>query len=233
MKRINVRGVAFGCVASALISAGVVIGADTEASSADTSVETATLVYVGTFASTAAKSKGIYLFMLQTQILDVSQNIMLMPLGLAAETASPTFLALDTKRRLLFAVNATKTYEDKPTGSVSAFAIDRNSGKLTLLNQRPSMGAGPCHLVLDKTGRNLLVANFDSGNVAVFPVAADGHLGEPTDFVQHEGSSIHPTRQKGPHAHCVTLDAANRFAFVCDLGLDKVMIYRFDPDEGK
>src|SRR5206468_9638376 len=103
----------------------------------------------------------------------------------------------------------------------------------TLVNRRSSMGTGPCHLMLDKQGRYLLVANYGSGSVSVLPVAADGQLGDATDVVQHTGNSINPDRQKGPHAHCVTLDAANRFVFVCDLGLDKVLAYRFDPQRGK
>ena len=190
-----------------------------------------TLVYVGTY--TGPKSKGIYLFRLQTENLDVPQNVTLVPLGLAVETPSPSFLELDLKRRLLFAVNELNAFEGKPTGSVSAFAIDRANGTLRLINQRPSMGTGPCHLVLDKARRNLLVANYGSGSVSVIPVAADGTLGAASDVVQHTGSSVNPDRQKGPHAHCVTLDAANRFVFVCDLGLDQVLAYRFDPQRGK
>lgn len=184
-----------------------------------------TLVYVGTY--TRSKSKGIYFFKLQTENLEVSQNITLAPFGLAVETSNPSFLEIDAKRRLIFAVN------ENASGTVSAFSIDARTGKLTLLNQRSSMGNGPCHLVLDREGRNILVANYGSGNVAVLPVAPDGTLGEATEVVQHTGSSVNPNRQKGPHAHCVTLDPANRFAFVCDLGLDKVFSYKFDAPRGK
>jgi 6-phosphogluconolactonase len=191
----------------------------------------ATLVYAGTY--TGPNSKGIYVFRLQTENLEVSQNILLVPMGLAVETPSPSFLEIDLKRRLLFAVNEVNEFEGKPTGAVSAFKIDDTNGKLTLLNQRASMGTGPCHLVLDKSGRNLLVANYGSGSVAVLPVAADGQLGEATDVVQHSGKSVNPDRQKGPHAHCMTLDPANRFAFACDLGLDKILTYRFDGEKGK
>ncbi len=191
----------------------------------------ATLVYAGTF--TGPKSKGIYYFRLQTEDLEVSQNITLVPLGLAAESENPSFLEIDLKRRLLFAVNEIGTFEGKATGAVSAFSIDRGTGKLALLNQRPSMGTGPCHLVLDRKGRWLFVANYGGGSVAVLPVGPDGRLGEATSFIQHTGKSIDPRRQLGPHAHCVTLDPANRFAFVCDLGLDKVMTYRFDAKYGK
>jgi 6-phosphogluconolactonase len=142
-------------------------------------------------------------------------------------------LELDLKRRLLFAVNEQDQFEGKPGGGVSAFSIDPANGKLTLLNSRSSMGTGPCHLVLDKEGKNILVANYGSGSVAVFPVGADGRLAEASSVIQHSGKSVNPERQKGPHAHCVTVDPANRFAFVCDLGLDKVLAYKFDAAQGK
>jgi 6-phosphogluconolactonase len=191
----------------------------------------ATLVYAGTY--TGPKSKGIYCFQLQAENPAVSQNITLVPLGLAAESANPSFLELDPKRRLLFAVNEIDKVEGKATGSVSAFAIDRGTGKLSLINQRPSMGTGPCHLALDKLRRWLVVANYGGGSVAVLPVAADGRLGEATSFIQHSGQSVDPKRQRGPHAHCITFDLENRFVFVCDLGLDKVLTYRFDAQQGK
>jgi 6-phosphogluconolactonase len=190
-----------------------------------------TLVYVGTY--TGPKSKGIYFFRLQTENLDVSQNITLVPLGLAAESRNPSFIELDIKRRLLFAVNEVNEFEGKPTGAVSAFSIDGDTGKLTLVNQQPSMGTGPCHLALDHERKHLLVANYGSGSVSVLPVASDGRLGAATDVVQHAGHSVNPDRQKGPHAHYVTVDPANRFALVCDLGLDKVLVYRFDAQRGK
>lgn len=192
-----------------------------------------TLVYVGTYTRGKSPGKGIYLFRLQTENLEVSQNITLVPLGLAVETPNPSFIDFDVKRRLLFAVNEIDEFDGKPTGAVSAFSIDRATGRLTLLNQRPSMGTGPCHLVLDKEKRNVLVANYGSGSVAVLPVGSDGRLGTASSVVQHSGKSIHPQRQTGPHAHCMTLDPANHFAFVCDLGLDKILTYRFDAQRGR
>lgn len=199
----------------------------------DAPLKNASLVYVGTFTETPAKSKGIYLFWLATEGNEVSANVTLMPLGVAAETPSPSFLTLDLKRRLLFCVNETETFNRKPGGGVSAFAIDPASGKLKLINQRSSMGAGPCHLVLDKTGGNVLVANYNSGNVAVLPVSADGTLGEATCVIQDAGKGPNAKRQEGPHAHCVTMSPDNKFAFVCDLGIDKVMIFKFDAEHGK
>lgn len=189
-----------------------------------------TLVYVGTYTQTT--SKGIYLFRLQTENLEVPQNVTLAPMGLAAESRNPSFLELDAKRRLLFAVNEIDDFEGQRSGAVSAFTI-RPDGTLTLLNQQSSKGTGPCHLTLDRTGRHVLIANYGGGSVTVLPVGADGRLGAATDFVQHTGSSVNPERQRGPHAHCVTMDRANRFALVCDLGLDKVLIYKFDAQRGK
>ncbi|HEY2762155.1 MAG TPA: lactonase family protein [Pirellulales bacterium] len=215
----------------ALFGCSAVAAEPDRASIRDEKLGDATLAYVGTY--TGAQSRGIYLYRLQTQNLDVSQNVTLAPLGLAVETSSPSFLEIDSGRRLLFAVNEIGDFQGKKSGAVSAFSIDPTTGKLKLINQRATMGPGPCDLVLDRTGKNLLVANYDGGSVAVLPVAADGTLGEASDFVQHEGKSINADRQQGPHVHCVTLDAANRFAFVCDLGCDKVFIYHFDAEHGK
>ena len=211
------------------IAAGVVLllailycGAESRADQTPAKPANATLVYVGTH--TGAKSKGIYLFWLQTSNLEVSQNITLVPLGLAAETPNPVFIELDPKRRLLFAVNEIDQFEGKPTGSVSAFSIDP-SGKLTLLNQRASRGAGPCHMSLDKDMRNVLVANCGSGTVAVLPIGADGRLGEATDVVTPAGKE---SKIRG-----ITIDPASHFAFTSDMASDKVMTYRFDAQQGK
>jgi 6-phosphogluconolactonase len=110
--------------------------------------------------------------------------------------------------------------------------VDPRSGALTLLNQQSSVGDGPCYLIVDKAGKNVLVANYGGGSVSVLPVGADGKLGEATAAIQHHGSSVNPQRQKEPHAHSINLDAANRFAFVADLGMDKVLIYKFDTTKG-
>lgn len=188
----------------------------------------ATLVYVGTYTTGKSTGKGIHLFALESK----GDADTLVPLGVAAETVNPSFLDIDRKRRLLFAVSEVSNFEGKQVGAVSAFSIDPATGKLTLINQQPSMGTGPCHLVLDNAGRHVLVANYGSGSVAVVPVGPDGRLGAATATVQHTGSSVNPDRQKGPHAHCLILDPANRFAFACDLGLDKILVYRYDADKG-
>jgi 6-phosphogluconolactonase len=183
------------------------------------------LIYFGTY--TGKGSKGIYACRFQPG------SGKLTPLELAGETRNPSFLAVDPKDRYLFAVNEIERYQGARSGSVTGFAIDRRSGKLTVLNTVSSRGAGPCHLAVDKTGRNVLVANYSGGSVAVIPVKAGGTLGEASDFVQHTGSSVNKQRQSEPHAHMVVLTPDNRFAVVSDLGLDKLMVYRFDPAKGK
>src|SRR5205823_3127843 len=114
------------------------------------------------------------------------------------------------------------------SGSVSAFALHRDTGMLTALNKAQTLGADPAHLSVDRDGHTLLVANYSGGSIATFPIAADGALGPMVSFVQHTGRSVSPDRQAGPHAHQVLVDPRNQFAYVADLGLDKVMIYRFD-----
>ncbi len=181
-------------------------------------------VYFGTY--TRGASRGIYL-----SHLDLETG-RLQPPVLAGETTNPSFLAIHPSRPLLYAVGEISGFQGKKTGAVSAFSMDPTSGKLTLLNQQSSQGPGPCHVSVDGTGKNVLVANYGGGSIACLPIAADGSLAEATCSIQHEGSSINPQRQQGPHAHSINLDAANRFAFVADLGMDKIMVYRFDAAKG-
>jgi 6-phosphogluconolactonase len=180
-------------------------------------------VYVGTY---TGKSKGIYF-----SELDMSSGELSAPV-LAATTTRPSFLALHPNHRFLYAVNEVDSFAGMKSGSVSAFAVDSQTGALTLLNQQPSRGGSPAHLTVDRQGKNVLVANYGGGSVAVLPIGQDGRLGPATGFVQHTGSSINRSRQEAPHAHSVVLDSANRFAFVADLGLDKVLIYQYDAAQG-
>lgn len=181
-------------------------------------------VYLGTY--TNQKSKGIY-----RCELDLVTGKLSTPM-LAVETPSPSFLAIHPNGRFLYAANEVGTFEGEKTGAVSAFAIDPKTGNLTLLNQQSSRGSGPCHLVVDRQGKNVLVANYGGGNIASLPIDSDGKLGKATSFVQHKGTSVDKRRQQAPHAHSINLDSANRFAFAADLGLDKVLIYRFDAAKG-
>jgi 6-phosphogluconolactonase len=148
------------------------------------------------------------------------------PMGMLGEADRPSFLAIHPNRRYLYAVSGTNG------GVVSAFGIDASSGKLTLLNSVSSKGKGPCYVRVDRTGRNALVANYDGGSIAVIPIAADGKLREASSFVQHSGTVADPKRQGGPHAHSINPSPDNRFVVAADLGLDKLMVYRFDPDAG-
>jgi len=183
------------------------------------------LVYVGTY--TRGESEGIYVYR-----MDMSTGALEFT-SVAKGLTNPSFVAIGPRQRYLYAVNEAGTFNDKPGGAVSAFSIDSETGELTWLNNQPSHGTSPCHLSVDATGKFVLVTNYSSGSVAVFPIHPDGKLGEATDVVQHEGSSVDPRRQKGPHTHSVNLDKANHYAFVPDLGLDKVMIYELDLTQGK
>ncbi|HXY50449.1 MAG TPA: lactonase family protein [Terriglobales bacterium] len=182
------------------------------------------LLYVGTY--TTKESRGIYAYR-----YDAGSGATI-PLGLAAESENPSFLAIHPNRRFLYAVNELERYRGQSSGAVSAFAIDSATGRLKLLNTLPSSGADPCYLALDRTGKHLLVANYTGGSVAVFPLQGDGSLGEASAFVQHTGSSVNRERQEGPHAHWMETSPDNRFALATDLGLDEVIVYRFDAAKG-
>ena len=183
------------------------------------------MVYVGTY--TSGKSEGIYLYRLNLRSGELKHS------ATTKGVKDPSYLAVAPSRRFLYAVNEVEEFGGKKSGALSAFAVDGRTGELKLLNQQPSMGGSPCYVVVDRTGRFVLVANYSGGNVSVLPVRADGSLGEATDVKQDEGSSINAERQEGPHAHCVVLDPANRFAYACDLGADKIMSFRFDKRRGK
>ena len=152
--------------------------------------------------------------------------------GRAAEAEQPSFLAVHPGGRYLYLANALRQFRGQPGGALGAYRIDAASGGLTPLNEQPSRGTSTCHLTVDRTGRHLLAVNYGTGSVIARAIGEDGRLGEAAAFIQHEGHSVDPRRQKGPHAHSVNLDAANRFAFVADLGLDKIMVYRFDAGAG-
>ena len=183
------------------------------------------LVYVGTY--TSGKSEGIYLYSLSLGSGELKH------IATTRGVKDPSFLTLASSERFLYAVNEVEEFAGKKSGAVSAFAVEQRTGELRLLNQQPSLGGAPCYLVVDRTGKFVLVANYAGGNVAVLPVRRDGSLGEATDVKQDTGSSINTERQEGPHAHCIVLDPANRFAYACDLGTDKIMMFHFDSKRGK
>jgi 6-phosphogluconolactonase len=177
------------------------------------------LVFVGTY-TTKTDSKGIYAYEFDADIGKLTAK------GIAAETPDPSWVAVHPSGKYLYAAN-----EAGKASAMSAFAIDRKSGKLTLLNQMPALGEDPCHLSFDRTGKYLLVANYTSGNVVVFPIGADGKLGAATANVRDEGKlGPNKERQEAPHAHWI--GARGNAVFVADLGLDRVLLYRFDPAKG-
>lgn len=181
-------------------------------------------LYVGTY-TTSGKSDGIYLYGMDplTGALTRINSF---------KSINPSFLAIDRSKRYLYAVNEVGEYAGKPGGGVSAFEIDRTTGNLRLLNEQATQGADPCHLTVDRKKKTLLVANYTGGSITALPIRSDGTLGMALEVKQHEGSSI-KEQQKGPHAHCIILDQSERYALAADLGIDKVMIYRFDPLTGK
>jgi 6-phosphogluconolactonase len=189
-----------------------------------------TFAYVGTYTShqpfMQGRALGIYVCRLNRSsgVLELSDTTTNVP--------NPSFLALHPSRPFLYAVNELPEVDGRPGGAVSAFSIDPASGALQYLNRASTGGAAPCHLSVDRSGRFVLAANYGGGSVAVLPILDDGRVGPATAFVQHQGSSVNPRRQEGPHAHAIIVDLSNRFALACDLGIDKVLVYRFDPVNG-
>ena len=189
-----------------------------------TSASAHPIVYVGTY--TAGESEGIYVYRMDPATGALSL------LSATGGIENPTFLAISPAGRHLYAVSEVGDTRGEPKGSISAFAIDARTGGLAFLNKQPTMGDGPCHVTIDPNGRYTFVANYRSGSVAMFRVEPNGQLEPACDFVQHEGSSIDPVRQSGPHAHSITPDPNNRFAIVADLGIDRVLSYRLDRLSG-
>ena len=182
------------------------------------------LVYVGTYSG--PKSEGIYACRLDLTTGKCT------PLGLAAEVKNPSFLAVHPSQKYLYSVSEIADLDGKPTGGVSAFAIDRSTGKLAKLNHQSSEGRGPCHVTVDKTGQVAMVANYGGGSIASLPIGSDGKLASAASAIQHEGKSVNPQRQEGPHAHSINPSPDNGFAVAADLGLDKVLVYKLDASAG-
>jgi 6-phosphogluconolactonase len=181
------------------------------------------LVYFGTY--TGAKSQGIYV----SRFDDATGRFS--PPQLAVATPSPSFLVAHPSGRFIYAINEVDEFRGEKAGSASAFAVDTAAGRLSLLNDASTKGTGPCHLSLDRTARHLLVANYGGGSLAVLPVGEDGRIGPATSFVQHTGRGP-KENQEAPHAHAIAVDAANHYALAADLGLDKLLVYKFDAAAG-
>jgi 6-phosphogluconolactonase len=176
-------------------------------------------LFVGTY--TLKTSEGIYVYKFNTQTGDFT------PLSHTKGIKNPSFLAISPNQRFLYAA------EGKSGESVRAFSIEMPSGNLTLLNTQSSVGVGPTHLQVDKTGKWVIVGNYTTGNLSTLPIKSDGSLGKALQTIQHEGKSINPERQNQPHVHSVNIAPNNTDVFVPDLGIDKVMTYRFDAETGQ
>jgi 6-phosphogluconolactonase len=204
-----------------LVASALILLPNLTAQNPNTAIKNHYFAYVGTYTA-KTESKGIYEFDFDT---DTGK---LTPKGVAVETADPSWVIVHPSGKYVYAAN-----ESGKASTVSAFARDAKSGKLTLLNQLPALGVDPCYLSFDKTGKYVFVANYTSGNVVVFPILPDGRLGDHTALVNDQGTvGPNKERQEGPHAHWVQASSDNRFIFVADLGLDRILIYLFNPAKG-
>ena len=175
-------------------------------------------VFLGTY--TNGESKGIYSCRFDDETGTLTDY------RLAAETPSPSFLALHPNGKFLYAVNETNDYLGEDSGAVTAYAItDPAGGELRKLNTMSSHGAHPCHLAITPGGRAVIIANYSGSTVASIEIKADGSLGRTLTRITHKGSSVLKPRQAAPHPHAVNLDPANKFVFIADLGMDEVLCY--------
>jgi 6-phosphogluconolactonase len=183
------------------------------------------LAYIGTYTADG-RSEGIYRL-----LVDTTTGAMRLD-GTAATAANPSYLALHPNGRVLYAVNELASFRGEEAGGVSAFAVERASGRLSLINQESSHGKSPCYVSVDRAGRVVFVANYGGGSITSIPLRRDGGLQTPKSVVRHEGSSAHPVRQTAPHAHCILPDPTNRYVLAVDLGTDAILTYRLDERTG-
>ena len=182
-------------------------------------------VYIGTYTRGSA-SEGIYL-----SLLDTESGALSAP-KLVAKADNPSFLTLTPDGSRLYAAEETQEFDGKKGGSIHAFSVDELSGNLTSLGQAPTLGGAPCHMITDSTGQRVLFANYSGGSAGVYATGADGELTNLVGWKQHEGSSVNLRRQEAPHAHSINLDPTGQFAYVADLGIDEVKIYKLNAQTG-
>ncbi|MBS1798629.1 MAG: lactonase family protein [Acidobacteria bacterium] len=181
-------------------------------------------LFVGT--STGQGSKGVYSYTFDSTTGKLKQT------GLAAEADSPTFLAISPNGKTLFTANEINRFQDKRSGAVSSYAIDRGSMKLTKINEVSAGGSGTCHVTVDHTGRCAFAANYGGGSASSFAVDPTGKLSDAVSFFQYTGSGPKP-QQRGPRGHRVTVSPDNKYLFVNDLGLDEIHVYHLDAATAK
>ena len=209
----------FVCLAFSLIMNQLNALAETSGKKASTY-----LLYVGAY--TENENEGIYVYRFDASDGDLDY------LTTAKGIKNPSYLAIDEKRKLLFAVNETGEYLGKKTGSVTSFGINLSDGSLNKISQVSSGGGAPCYISINASAKLALVANYSGGNISVFPVTSDGTLMEFTDLKQHEGKGLIGNRQNVPHAHSVVLSPKEDYALAADLGIDKLISYKVDPKKG-
>jgi 6-phosphogluconolactonase len=182
------------------------------------------VVFVGTYTEPGYRGRGEGIYAYRLSLSSGS----LEPLQKTPGVANPSYIAIDPPRNRLYCVNELQEFGGRASGAATAFSIDPSTQALRRLNTVATEGTDPCHIAIDREAAHALVSNYSSGSVCVLPIASDGSLGPAAQVVRHSGSSINAARQAGPHVHSLTLDPAQRRAFVCDLGLDRLMVYNYD-----
>lgn len=182
-------------------------------------------VYVGTFPDDGNDGLHVFQFDRITGDMEEVQTI--------SDRDGPNFQAIHPDKTFLYSVSDDPFSDDEPYGTLSAYSIDADTGKLQLLNEQSVHGRGTAHVSVDPLGKFLYVSNYSEGNVVVYRVNEDGSVSEAVDNVQHEGSSVNEQRQQNPHVHSVIPSPAGRFIYVSDLGIDQIKIYEIDRDTGK
>ncbi|PXY40685.1 6-phosphogluconolactonase [Flavobacterium cheongpyeongense] len=170
---------------------------------------------VGTYTNTC-ESKGIYVYEFDVNSGDFKLK------NATENVVSPSYLSVSADNKFVYAVN-----ENGNQSTVSAFSYDSKSGKIKLINKNDALGADPCHLINDS--KNVIIANYSGGNIAVFKKNADESITEGQQLIQHEGKGTNEARQEKAHVHMVAFSPDKKFVLANDLGLDKVFIYQYNP----
>ncbi len=168
---------------------------------------------------TGSTSKGIYVYEFDAATGELRFIS-------SATTSNPSYLAISPTEKFVYAVN-----EDQP-GRISSYRFDKKTGALHFLNEVASAGDHPCYIAVHPSGKWVVAGNYSSGNFSVFKVKKDGALNASHQTIQHQGKSINVERQTGPHVHATVFSKDGETLFVPDLGLDKVMLYRFNTLTG-
>ena len=185
-------------------------------------------IFVGTYTEPEqSRGEGVYIYRMEPSSGKLAYETVVKGL------VNPSYLSVHPATGNLYVIHEKGTFEGRPGGGVIALSVHPETGESQLLHTQSSGGDEPCDISIERTGRYALVANYISGCVAMLPIQPDGKLSAPSSIFQHAGSSVHPQRQDRPYAHCILPDPGNRFAVACDLGIDKLRIYRMDLDAGQ